>query len=152
MKIISANNRFSIEMSDVEWREIGAKNDWLRTAQSQQYQNECTVNFYFVEGQQNKAILNAKTMVTFDIDMDVRNWGIKSIHVLPKKIETISAVMEDYSVDDAPEQTVTIEVDASKLKTQTETGRAITTGELELWLNPDMSVNYDKSEIIVYEI
>lgn len=152
MKIISANNRFSIEMSDTEWREIGAKNNWVRTAQSEQYQNECTVNFYFVDGQQNKSILSAKTMVTFDINTDVRSWGIKSIHVAPRKIDTISAILEDYSIDNAPEKTITIEVDASRLKTQTETGRSITTGELDLWLNPDMSVNYDESEITVYEI
>lgn len=153
MKIIQANNAYSIEMSENEWAEIGNKNQWTKTAQSNEtYQNEANVTFYLTQDNNTKSVLNAKTLVTFYISMEARSWGIKSANVSISNISPVTTVVEDFSRDDAPDQDITIQIDATRLKTETQRKGSITTGEIELWLNPDMSVNYDKSQIEVFEL
>ena len=77
---------------------------------------------------------------------------IISANVSISNISSVTTVVEDFSRDDAPDQDITIQIDATRLKTETQRKGSITTGEIELWLNPDMSVNYDKSQIEVFEL
>ena len=83
--------------------------------------------------------------VSFRITMQPTRWGIAGYYVTLLQIQPVIATISDDTNVETP---VTIQVDASRLKSMDDTGKGrITAEELTVHLNPDRSVNYAKSYI-----
>lgn len=157
MRIIQQENKYQLELSESEWGKIGEKNQWIKTAQlaNDEYVNEAQVSFYInsrTPNEQNISIADAKTFVKYSIQIEARSWGIKGMTIAIRSIEPVTAVVEDYVKDVEQNKDVNINIDALQLKTESARGGVISTGAIDLWLNPDFSVDYNKSSITVYEL
>lgn len=158
MKIISENNKYSVEMTNEEWKSIGDKNQWTKTAQldlssNNSYSNECNVSFYLSDQTPNKENLDAgrsKTWVNFTIEMDARSWGIKGFVFHITKIADVTMQLIEYVGDKDLTKDIDIQIDASRLQQTFSSGHALTTDDLDLWLNPDFTVDYEKSSIGIF--
>ncbi len=85
--------------------------------------------------------------VEFDIDMDVRDWGIKEMLILPTGHATIQ--FSGFYMGSDEEHLLQASFDLSKLKKESIKGRGITVTGVEIWLDPNMQVDYEKSTITI---
>lgn len=155
MKIIQQEAKYSIEMSQNDWEKIGEQNNWVKTSQvDNSYVNESEVWIYLspqTPNYDNLDVHRVRTFVKFLIEVEARSWGIKSLVVTISKIEPIHAIVTEFNVDKETEKDLTIEIDATKLKLENVPSRGtITTGNIELYLNPDFSVDYNQSRIEIF--
>lgn len=91
-----------------------------------------------------------KARVNFILDLDIREWGIKDILMIPQGIVQINYVAVVEATDS--EEHRTIQVDLSQLKVDLTEGRAWTLGELTISLDDQGQVDYGRSYIQGYFI
>lgn len=91
--------------------------------------------------------------VKYRIDLEYRSWGIKGAsitldHSAPIRVEL--ELKTETGTDDNPvvaEDTRVITVDPSKIRVELSPGSMIYLHSMELFLKPDMTVDYDNSVI-----
>ena len=86
--------------------------------------------------------------ISFNIAWDARSWGIKNIYVTPVGVVHLNVSLT--SDDGARSNDVMISFEPSKIQQNPLTSDSITVGDIDLWLNPDLTPNYEKSTIDIY--
>lgn len=89
-----------------------------------------------------------KADISFNIAWDARSWGIKNIYVTPVGVVHLNVSLT--SDDGARSNDVMISFEPSKIQQNPLTSDSITVGDIDLWLNPDLTPNYEKSTIDIY--
>jgi len=84
--------------------------------------------------------------VAYNIDVDYRDWGIKTISVIPVGNATINVRLVDANDN---EKQFTLNVDLSQLKEEIIEGHGAYVDELDIWIKDDLSIDYDSSTIRV---
>lgn len=88
-----------------------------------------------------KSIEDVNVIVPFNVELEFREWGIKSI------IVSLSEKMEIEYIDNDEEKSVA--VDLSKLMVDEVAGHHITIDDITLWLDKDGMVDYKLSDVDV---
>lgn len=127
---------------------------------SESYRTEVKLDLNYhgssFKGREINTISSNPVNVTFDIDIDSREWGIKGISIFnirgPKQIELEVEYYEDDLEDDFQElsETFIIDLDWSKLKEEVEKGTGILTiNEISITLtnDPEGGLVVSKNEI-----
>jgi len=136
------------------WKEIGKKAGWMKKAtfSTNHYMAPVPVTIY---GANENEVLNAFTSnvyIEFEIEMEDRSWGIKSMEVHPQGTVSISIIVANIDPQNAEsnEQTKEIVIDVSRLKQQRKkVGEACTIIGLALHLDANYQVDYDNSYLEV---
>jgi hypothetical protein len=83
-----------------------------------------------------------RVSIVFSVDVEARDWGIKgiSIFIPPAKVGLGFVLIENDN-----EREVDIQFEPSKVPLQLTTGGQVTLTKLELVLNDDFTINYQKS-------
>jgi len=90
-----------------------------------------------------------KVDVSFSIDQEHRSWGIKDIIVvLHGAVEVVISMTAEQ--DESRREDVTLRFEANRLKQDKVPSDQVTVGEIDLWVKPDLSPDYDRSSITVY--
>jgi len=124
------------------------------------YVREVIAKFYnnTYKGYEVNDIAPVKIRISFDIDIEMKSWGIRDINlggiVGPSDVEIeINYYVDNDNTDDAY---VTIPLDWSKLITEKESGNGmITVGdEVEIYLtqNEEGNLVVERMEMVVYSI
>lgn len=117
------------------------------------YKTESKVNIYFSGQQSNLIADDTTTIVTFQIYTEASNSGIHSIDVGIKEIAPFTIMVEDHSDDaEIKNKIINIDLDPSRIDVAIERKSRITVGDINLYLNTDMSINYDDSSIVVFNL
>ena len=90
-----------------------------------------------------------KAWVKFSIAVDYRDWGIKGITVTPAGTVTVPVSLTS-EIEDGKTETLNVSFEASQLKQDRVGSDAVTLGDVDIWVNPDMTVDYGRSSITVY--
>jgi hypothetical protein len=92
--------------------------------------------------------------IGFNIDIEYRSWGIKDIMVQPSGHGPIEVLLVDAETLDEynPIKTLDLEIDFSQLKVDKNTADYISVGDLELVIDYNGNINYEKSYIDVHSI
>lgn len=84
--------------------------------------------------------------IPFSIDIEAREWGIKGISLSVAPIQAnVEIIVIDVKNSKEEKYVKTISFDTGSIKLWLEGGPAVTIKELQLTLNEDFSVNYEKS-------
>lgn len=102
-------------------------------------------------------LVDRQVLVSFVIDADWRNWGLKNAYIFIKNIDPIQVSITRYDSvtgDDREVKMINVIIDPRKIKTDKFQGQisSVTVGNLELTIDINGVVNYDESSIDVYEI
>lgn len=90
---------------------------------------------------------SVQVSMTFDINADVKSWGITSLSLVPTYIEPIQLEIQNVTTGDT-EKHIQIEVDPLSLKVNTKPPTSyIGFGNMYLVVSPDGRVDYEQSYI-----
>jgi hypothetical protein len=94
-------------------------------------------------GGENQLIeaLNRTIDVQYSIDIEYRSFGIKDLNFSPVGIIEL-AVQNEESM-----QQFTLQIDCSQLQKETTPGNGVWADSLDIWLTPQMQVDYGHSSI-----
>ena len=90
-----------------------------------------------------------KTTVNFMIDIEARSWGIKDITVTPTGMINLQVSISSET-DETKMATLSLSFDASLLKREKMSSDSVTVGDIDLWVNPDLTPDYERSSIVIY--
>ncbi len=118
---------------------------------NENYSNTVEVTIYGLEAAKPGMIadeISWKVNVPFRIVIDRSDWGFRSIEVKPSGMVAVP-------VGIAPEtggrsEDIEIAFDAGMLKQDQMPADHVTVGEIDLWVKPDLSPDYERSSITVY--
>jgi hypothetical protein len=100
-----------------------------------------------------EVIDSGKVEIPFQIDLDVRQWGVKGITVSLVPVElSFDVVIADSSLPQESEYTRTINFDPSKIPMRLSSGSSVTIYAISLKLNRQFLVDYDNSSIDGYTL
>lgn len=125
-----------------------------------EYQTPIKVNIWLNAPQELKNQIDYDNSVQatarFTIDVEHRSWGIKDIFVNVTSISTIEIIIMDAeTMDDTnPVKVIEAKIDPSQLKTEKHSpeNSGITVGDIELNIDYDGNIDYNKSYIQVYSL
>jgi len=92
---------------------------------------------------------NWKVDVQFGIDVEYRDWGIKGISLTPHGVVELAIPMSSEQ-DESVREDVMLRFEPGKLKVERAPSDAVTVGDIDLWVNPDLTPDYGRSTITVY--
>jgi hypothetical protein len=113
---------------------------WFKKSQnSNLFSENVSVEVYDRNNQYE--VMTQKVRVTYLIDVEFRNFGIKSIDIFPQG--TVQIMISPIN----SREEKTINVDLAQLKVDKVHGSGVFAESLELWLLPDGNVDYKNSVI-----
>lgn len=119
-----------------------------KLAQDNLYKSLTKVNLYVKNPVNDYDYEAQSTNVTFEINVEARSWGIKSMYINVVKIDPIEInVIDPESLDTI--NTIHVNVDANKLEQVTNQLPEFTIGEIDLVIDPNINVDYSTSQIEV---
>jgi hypothetical protein len=125
----------------------------IKLAYEESYSNQVDVSIYGLDQARPGTLPNEarwKASVQFKVSMEGRSWGIKDIHVYPFGTVTVPIEVSPEE-DETRTENIDVAFDAGQLPREARPGTTITVGEVDLHLKPDLSVDYERSSITVYE-
>lgn len=126
--------------------DIYAKIRKLHEGEENEFTATVPVEFYITPSE-NTFFEDAECNVSFSLDVEYRNWGIKEINI------QLVPIMVSVDAKDNEDVDYHFEVDVSKIKKEWEKGSGYTCGMMTLYLIKNESsydIDYDKSSIVVY--
>ncbi len=118
--------------------------------QPNQYVAEIEVQMFGRGAEDEYVDVNSKVRVNYFIEIDHRSWGIKDINISPiGTIEVPYSISRNPSGADEVTTEHTVMVELSKIKQEVMEGSGVWIQSLELYLLPDGSVDYKRSELNV---
>jgi hypothetical protein len=91
-----------------------------------------------------------KIDVPFRLDLDVRSWGIKNIGVLVDGMINVPIFLNDIETSRLLEERNVV-VDLAKINKEEIKGNgAVTLGEMDLYLDQNLNVDYKSSSLEIY--
>jgi len=89
--------------------------------------------------------------VKFSIDVEARSWGINHIGIGINGSIQVPYEFSSWSEHEDTRKQGSVNVDLEQLTREVQSGAGIVTvGNLELWLNDQFDVDYDKSSLTIY--
>jgi hypothetical protein len=122
-----------------------------KTASLDTFQNRVNVDFT-VSGGGSIFVnpLSKDVILSYTIELEYRSFGIKGAGISLN--DTISIAVEVENAETGATEEREISVDLSKIPmnvTTSEYGATYVSGPLSIWLNPDLTVDYKRSELDV---
>ncbi len=116
-----------------------------KTAQQELYRTQARIDLDYPSNL-NIENYTKQVLVTYSIEAEGRSWGWKTIYVAMQGTANISIEIEnlDQNLYNHP-QVKEIQVDLSQLKHEKVAGDGVYVSQLNIAINPDFSVNYDRS-------
>ena len=93
--------------------------------------------------------------VYFTIDMDVREWGINELNLVPYGTVDVNYTVVHETGDpmqEGTEEHKSVQVDLTQIKPELAEGRVFTLNDLSICINPDGTIDYGRSNITSYFI
>lgn len=116
------------------------------TGEDYSYRDEVDVDFYFDDF--DISADSVKVNIPFSIEVEYRDWGIKDIQIILNGLLNIAYYIVKGESDDEEEQSVSVELD--KLNIEWVSGSSYGISNLDLYINKDGQVNYERTTLYVF--
>ena len=110
-----------------------------------EYSNNVTLTIYSDTPNEYEIEAPRTIKISFDLDIDIRSWGIKEINIITRGIIQI----EYYLTSEKENLKKTIAIDLEKIPKDTQKSDSITIGELNITITNN-TIDYKRSNLTIY--